>query len=144
MALTPVEHAAPARRLALGGALLESGTKELMERRLGSHGEPYKQGQAGIFSNVSRACIGVGTILAAGPARRSRTAAVAAGALLSAGAISARWSVFKAGSQSAADPKYVVGPQRQAIRRGERKGAARHDSRVGQPDAAIGSPATVA
>jgi hypothetical protein len=144
MALTPLRHAAPARRLALGGALLESTTKELMERRLGSHGEPYKHGQAWVFSNISRACIGVGTILAAGPARRSRIAAAAAGALLTAGALSARWSVFKAGFQSAADPKYVVGPQRQAIRGGEREGAARHGSRVSEPNAAIGSPATVA
>jgi hypothetical protein len=144
MALTPAEHAAPARRLALGGALFESGTKELMERRLGEHGEPYKHGQAGLFSNISRACIGLGAIIAAGPGRRSRSGAAIAGALLSAGAISARWSVFRAGFQSASDPKYVVGPQRQAIRRGQGKSAARHGSRVAQPDASIGSPATVA
>jgi hypothetical protein len=37
--------------------------------------------------------------------------------------------VFKAGFQSAADPKYVVGPQRAAIRRGERPGAARRQPR---------------
>ena len=45
-------------------------------------------------------------------------AAIAAGVLLSAGALSIRWSVFKAGFQSAADPKYVVGPQRARDRPG--------------------------
>ena len=36
-----------------------------------------------------------------------------------------RWSVFKAGFASVADPKYVVEPQRERIERGERRGAAR-------------------
>jgi hypothetical protein len=144
MALTPVRHAAPARRLALAGALLESGTKELMERRLGEHGEPYKQGQASIFGHIGQVCIAMGAILAAGPGGRSRTAAGAAGALLSVGALSARWSVFRAGFQSAADPKYVIGPQRAAVQRRQRKGAARRVSRVTAPDPSVGSPATVA
>jgi hypothetical protein len=63
--------------------------------------------------------------------------------LLSAGALTARWSVFKAGFQSAADPKYVVGPQRRAIERGERRGASRLQARVAHGDPAIGSPATL-
>jgi hypothetical protein len=41
------------------------------------------------------------------------------------GALSARWAVFRAGFQAAADPQYVLGPQRAAIERGERRGAAR-------------------
>jgi len=142
-ALTPPRDAAPARRLALAGALLEVATKELMERRLGYHGEPYKHGQAAIFGKTAQACIALGAVLAAGPAKRSQGAATAAGALLSAGALSARWSVFRAGFQSVADPKYVVGPQRAAIQRGERKGAARRASGLPHGDPAIGSPATV-
>lgn len=53
-------------------------------------------------------------------ARRGRRtlAATAGGVLLNAGAITIRWSVFKAGSQSAGDPKYTVGPQRSRIERG--------------------------
>ena len=58
------------------------------------------------------------------------------------GALAARWSAFKAGFQSAADPKYVVKPQRRAIEQGRRAGAARRESTVEQPDASIGSPAT--
>ena len=143
LALTPPRHAAPARRLALAGAVLEVGTKELMERRLEGQGAPYKQGTAARFGHIAQAAIAAGAILAAGPGRRSRAAAVAAGALLSAGALSARWSVFKAGFQSAADPKYVVGPQRAAIDLGRRPGAARREARVKRADRAIASPATV-
>jgi hypothetical protein len=72
----------------------------------------------------------------------SRPAAALAGTLLSVGALSARWSIFKAGFQSASDPKYVVGPQRAAIERGERRGAARREPRVSTPEPARGSPAT--
>jgi hypothetical protein len=64
------------------------------------------------------------------------------GALLCAGALSARWSVFKAGFQSAADPAHVIGPQRAAIERGERTGASRRRSKVSSVDPALGSPAT--
>jgi polysulfide reductase-like protein len=142
MALTPLSDAAPARRLALAGAILETTAKELMEQRLGKHGEPYKRGQAAIFSNVARGCIAAGGALAAIRGRKSRAGAIVAGVLLSAGAISARWSVFKAGFQSAADPKYVVGPQRDAIDRGQRKGAARGATQVGGVDRVKGSPAT--
>jgi hypothetical protein len=31
------------------------------------------------------------------------------------GALAERWAVYKAGFASAADPKYVVGPQRERI-----------------------------
>jgi hypothetical protein len=46
---------------------------------------------------------------------RNRGAAVAAGALMCAGALATRWSVFTAGTQSAADPRYVVEPQRRRL-----------------------------
>jgi Polysulfide reductase len=139
---TPPEHAAPARRLAIASALIEVGTKELMHRRLGEHGEPYKQGAGGGFSQVSRACNLAGTALMARSGTRSRPAAVAAGALMCVGALAARWSTYKAGFQSAADPKYVVRPQRRAIERGERKGASRGAAEVGEIKPAGGSPAT--
>jgi hypothetical protein len=141
LALTPPRHAAPARRLALAGAVLESGTNELMRHRLGEHAEPYKTGQAAVSTNLTRACITAGALLAA-RSESSRAAAVAAGALLSLGALSARWAVFRAGFQGVADPKYVVGPQRTAVERGLRKGASRRDPQVSQPDPKLGSPAT--
>jgi Polysulphide reductase, NrfD len=128
--LAPPAAAAPARRLALAGAAAGLATSELMERALGDQGEPYEQGAARRFRRVSRAAGAAGGLLLATRGRSSRAAAVASGLLLSAAALSTRWSVFKAGFQSAADPKYVIGPQREAIRKGERRGAARRQPRV--------------
>jgi hypothetical protein len=140
---TPTRRARPARRLALGAAALELGVTEVMHKRLGEHGHPYKQGAAAKFGNISRVCIVAGAGLLTARGGRSRTSAVAAGTLLSAASLSTRWSVFKAGHQSAADPEYVVGPQRRAIERGERAGAARRQPRLTSPDPALGSPATL-
>jgi hypothetical protein len=47
-----------------------------------------------------------------------------------AGALATRWSIYKAGFASAADPAYVVGPQRERIAAGERPGAARTVARA--------------
>ena len=127
--VTPVARAAPARRLALGAALAELGASELMERRLGEHGEPYHGGQTSRFRLISRACLAGGVALLASRGGSSRAAAIASGALLCAGAMSARWSIFNAGVESASDPKYVVGPQRSGISRGERRGGARREPR---------------
>jgi hypothetical protein len=51
------------------------------------------------------------------------------GALMLAGGLAARWSIYKAGLASAADPKYVVGPQRAGIEGDGRPGAARTEPR---------------
>jgi Polysulphide reductase, NrfD len=139
---TPLEAAAPARRLALAGAVAELGVKEMMERRLKNTGETYKKGAAGKFGRFGQACLiaGAGALVARGS--RSRPAAAAAGGLMLTGALSARWSVFKAGFNSVSDPAYVVRPQRERIERGERAGAARTARRVDAPAPATASPAT--
>ncbi len=142
VAITPARDARPARRLALVSAALELGCKELMERRLGDLGEPYQQAAALKFGRLGQALIAGGGALLCGRGANSRAAAAVAGTMLCAGALSARWSVFKAGLQSAADPKYVVGPQREAIRRGERRGASRTEPHISEPQPAVGSPAT--
>jgi DMSO reductase anchor subunit len=130
---TPVEAAAPARRLALAGAVAELGMKEMMERRMSDAGEAYKEGAAGKFGRLSQACVIAGAGLLAARGSRSRAVAATAGTLLLAGALSARWSVFKAGLHSVSDPAYVVRPQRERIERGERPGAARTGPRVTAP-----------
>jgi formate-dependent nitrite reductase membrane component NrfD len=109
----PTREAAPARRLAIGGALVENTVMLAMKRRLGPLGEPYQLDQAGRSAKVARACsLGGATLLAlAGP--RSRVASAAGGALVLAGELALRWSVFKAGFQSARDPKYTVLSQRE-------------------------------
>ena len=142
VAVTPPASAKPARRLALASALLDVAIKEAMVKRLGEQGEPFKEGQAGLFRHVMQGSIAAGTALLVAQGGRSRAAAAVAGALLCAGALSARWSTFRAGFQSAADPSYVVGPQRAAIGRGERRGAARREARAAAPGPGAGSPAT--
>jgi hypothetical protein len=122
---TPPAAAGPARRLALGGAAVGLVATEVMERRLGDHAEPYHQGAAGRFRQAARALGSAGAALLLWRGGRSRPAAIASGALLGGAALATRWSVFKAGCQSAADPKYVIGPQRAGIERGQRSGAAR-------------------
>lgn len=141
-AATPPEHAAPARRLAIASAVIEIGAKELMHHQLGEHGEPYKEGAGALFGHLSRVCNLAGAALMYRRGGTSRAAAMAAGALMCAGALSARWSTFKAGFQSASDPKYVVGPQRRMVQSGERQGAARREATVAEVRPEVGSPAT--
>ena len=102
---------APARRLALLGAAGELTSTTVMERRLGPLGEPYREGAAGHAARAAKALTAAGGLVMALRGGR-RAGAAAGGALMLAGAMATRWSVFRAGFQSAADPKYVVGPQR--------------------------------
>jgi hypothetical protein len=106
-AVALVGGGAPARRLAVAGAAGELAATTLMERRLGELGEPYHEGEAGLFETAGKALTAAGGLLMAATHRR-RTGA----ALMLAGAFATRWSVYKAGFQSAANPRYVVEPQR--------------------------------
>src|SRR5262249_32978824 len=111
------EHAGPARRVAVGGAIAELAIGTLMERRLGFVGEPYKQEEAGRFNRLAKGLTAARGAALARAGRRSRAAAVAGGALLLAGGVALRWSVYKAGFQSAKDPRYTVVPQRERVER---------------------------
>jgi hypothetical protein len=122
---TDLEHAGPARHLAIGGALVAVGSSLTMERTLGDAGEPYRKGAAGKLSRAAGALNLAGAGLMAARGGRSRRAAIAGGALITAGVVCERWAVFRAGFQSAADPKYTVGPQRARVEQGETRGAAR-------------------
>ena len=105
----PRREAGPARRLAVGGALVENVVMQAMEKRLGFVGEPYKEGEAGKYKKWRRPARWAGRrSRGAGP--KSRLAAAAGGGLVLAGEVALRWSVFKAGFQSARDPKYTVEP----------------------------------
>jgi DMSO reductase anchor subunit len=114
--VVPRAEAGPARRLAVGGAILENVVMKAMEKRLGMLGEPYHEGEAGRYGHLAKACSLGGAALIGLAGRRSRVAAVTGGALLLAGEAALRWSVFKAGFQSARDPKYTVIPQRERVR----------------------------
>ena len=109
--------AGPARRLAVAGVLAEGALMQVMQRRLGTVGEVYRQGEAGKFSRAAKGMATAGAVLLATRGRKSRRAAALGGALVCAGELSLRWAVMKAGKQSARDPKYVVESQRERIRR---------------------------
>jgi polysulfide reductase-like protein len=113
-ALTPARHAGPARRLAIGGVVAELAVEQVMERRLGDLGEPYKQGAPRRYAQAARVLNAAGAIALAVRAR-SRSASLAGAGLILAGAVCQRWSVFKAGFASAEDPRHTVAPQRRRI-----------------------------
>jgi hypothetical protein len=115
--LLPPAEAGPARRLAVGGAIGELVLSQLMEKRLGFVGEVYKQGEAGKAARVAKACTALGAGLLGWKGGRSRAAAVTGSALVLAGGAAMRWSVYKAGFQSAQDPRYTVIPQRERVQK---------------------------
>lgn len=113
------EDAGPARRLAVAGVVAEGALMQLMELRLGTVGEVYREGEAGKFSRAAKGLATAGAALLALRGKKSRAALVLGGAMVCAGEMCVRWAVYKAGFQSARDPKYVVEPQRErADRRG--------------------------
>jgi formate-dependent nitrite reductase membrane component NrfD len=117
---TPTTDAGPARRAAVGGSAAALALTALMERKLGFVGEVYKQGQAGRYGRVAKAATAAGAALLAWRGKESRAASAAGGALVLAGELALRWSVFKAGFQSARDPRYTVIPQKERL--AKRKG----------------------
>ena len=114
---SPVHEAGPARRLAVGGALLELAAEHRMEQIMGITAEPLHQGRAGALMRASKALTVAGAVGAALLGRRSRVAAVLSGAALVAGSACTRFGVFEAGQASARDPRYTVVPQRERLER---------------------------
>ena len=114
--VTPTALAGPARRAAIGAVAVELGLMKGMERRLGFVGEVYEQGEAGRYGKISKLCAAAGAGLLAAGGRRSRAIAVTGSAFILAGGLALRWSVFKAGFQSARDPRYTVLPQKERLR----------------------------
>jgi len=112
---TPTKAAGAARRLTVLGAAAEVIGMQAMEQRLGEVGEPYSKEAAGKFKRAGEALAVAGALAVAARGRSSRLAAVAGGAAVLAGAVFTRFSVFRAGFQSAADPAYTVGPQRARV-----------------------------
>lgn len=114
MVTAPVDEAGPARRMAVGGAVLELLAERQMEQSMGIAAEPLRQGRAGRLMRASKLLTVAGT---AGSlvARRSRLAGVVSGVALLAGSVCTRFGVFEAGQDSARDPRYTVAPQRERL-----------------------------
>ena len=109
----PVDEAGPARRLAVGGALLELAVEQRMEKAMGITSEPLHHGHAGTLMRASKALTVAGTLGTLLVGRRSRLGAAVSGAALMAGSACLRFAVFEAGQESARDPRYTVVPQRE-------------------------------
>lgn len=121
MLTVPADEAEPARRLGVLAAVAEEAVTAVMYKRLGRLSDSYKKGTAGKFAKAARAftLTGAAAFVAGDPDfplpltnRRRSTLSVAGGALLLAGSVCKRWSVFKAGFQSAEDPTQVIETQR--------------------------------
>jgi formate-dependent nitrite reductase membrane component NrfD len=127
-ALSPVREAPAARRLAIGGAAVEVVAAQVMEHRLRARGvgAPYERSA---IHRAAKALTVSGAALIATRASRSRSAAVAGGVLVSAGALAERWTIFRAGTHSAQRAQDTVTPQRGRIRAGIARGAARRRPR---------------
>jgi len=108
---TRASTAGPARRMMLAGALGEVAAAMLMEHRLGVIGEPYREGRAGRFGLLAKAATAAGAAIGLAGRGGPVASRLAAGMVL-AGAVAERFSVFRAGFQSAEDPRYVVMSQR--------------------------------
>ena len=112
------DEARPARRLAIGAAVAELATSFAMEKRLGKLlSEPYHKGESGKWSWAAKACTSAGAWMLARRGRDSRSASIAGSALLLAGGGMLRWSVYKAGFESAQNPEHTVKPQRERAKR---------------------------
>ena len=113
----PRHETGPARRMAVGGAVLELVAERQMERSMGMTAEPLHTGKAGRLMRASKALTAAGAAgaLLSGQPRAGRP--VRRGLL--AGSACTRFGVFEAGQESARDPKYTVVPQRERVDRGE-------------------------
>ena len=110
----PMASTRPVVRIGLLGAAMEATALSTVERKLGLVSEPYHTGRAGTLLKAAKAltAAGVGLSLLG---RRSRVAAVAAGASYLAAGVCTRFGVYYAGVESTKDPKYVVTPQRERL-----------------------------
>ena len=112
--VAPAADAGPARRLVVLGTLMELGADRAMEKRLGELAEPYRSGKASTPATAAKGLLAAGAALALAGRRRPGLARAAALATL-AGVALTRWSIFKAGFESAEDPRFTVQPQRERI-----------------------------
>ena len=129
LALLLNDGSRPARRLAVGGAVLELAATKALEHRLGDAGEAYRRGRAGVLRRVAAATTvaGVAALLLGGG--RSRPARVAGSLLLLVGAAAERFTVFHAGIESADDPTFTVDAAAPASRSGSSTSG---DSQIGR------------
>lgn len=107
----PPGQSALARRAAVVGAVAEGAATQLMEHRLDHLARPYREGRAGRLARTAQVLTTLGASAVALFGRR-RPVVVAGSVMLLVGAACQRWAIFRAGFQSAADPRFTVESQR--------------------------------
>ena len=115
VATSPRAEVGPAYAFALTGAVADLALTELMKKRLGMVAEPLESGRAGTLMKAATWTTASGAGILALAGWRSRTARILGGTALLAGSALARFGIFEAGKESAADPKYTVVPQRERL-----------------------------
>lgn len=119
---TSTKHAGPARALAVGGAAADVAASKRVEVNLTEPlAETMREGKAGRLLKAAEACViagGMGALVGG----RNRAVAALSGVALMAGSCLTRFGVLQAGRQSTEDPKYVVEPQRERLRRRRESG----------------------
>ncbi len=115
MIASPVSRAAPARRLALGGALTELIAMARMKSSMGLVAETLESGISGRLIRLSQFLTIVGALTSLLFGRKSRPVSVISGMALVLGSACTRFGVFGAGQLSARDPKYTVVPQKRSL-----------------------------
>jgi hypothetical protein len=108
-----LSEATPARRMAVGGAVLALTMELQMERSMGLSAETLHSGKAERLFKASRALSIAGAIGTVALGGRNRIAAAMSGVALLAGSACTRFAIFEAGQASARDPRYTVIPQRE-------------------------------
>jgi formate-dependent nitrite reductase membrane component NrfD len=115
LAVAP-QHARPAIRFAVLGAVTELTAKSMLLRRLEDGAKPYQEGRAGRLMEAGEVLTAAG-LAGAVLGGRDRSAAVLSGLALLAASALTRFGVFEAGRTSARDPSYTVRPQRRRLRK---------------------------
>ncbi len=110
-----LRDAGPARRLAVGGALVELLAEQARTRSMGINAETIHSGRAGALNKAAKALSAGGLLLTIVRGGRSRRAAAVAGLALMGGSACARFAIFEAGQASSRDPRYTVLPQRERL-----------------------------
>jgi formate-dependent nitrite reductase membrane component NrfD len=114
-ALAPLAEAGPARRMAIGGAAVETAVSLAMERSGKLSAETFHEGRAGTLLRLSKAFTVGGAVGLALGGRSSRAVSALSGLAVAAGSALLRFGIFEAGRASTLDPKYVVVPQRERL-----------------------------
>ncbi|AOX05846.1 nitrite reductase [Corynebacterium sp. NML98-0116] len=114
---TSTENAAVPRALGVVGAAADVAATSYMTSQLDDVSkEAFSTGKAGKLFKASEVCLAVGGVGALF-SKKSRVLAGISGVALMAGSCLTRFAVLEAGKQSTEDPKYVVEPQRERLRK---------------------------